>query len=372
MERPLVTRVKAIQLANEIFGLEVDSNSEQSAKELDSYDDRNFYLSGVKDGKAGEFLLKVYNKCYDERDLVDAVHKIIFCLLDAGIACPVPQKTLSGDYLEVHNLSSTPIADGAKKPKLDDNLYPCIVCLFTFIPGKTMNEYKKHGHSFKYQLFLQLGQVVAKVSNALKDLNCPVLTKLKFRWDLYYFDTMLSGLDFITSKQKELVKDVQNSFKRFVKPQLDVLPKQCIHGDINGGNIIIRENPDSKNLEVSGFIDFGDVNYSCRVFEIAIAAAYMMSVVTVGIASADDIIKAGACTVSGFHKNCPLSQEESDVIFYCIQARLCQSGCFSAETSAMYPDNAEYLLIEAREVWAILETLASINKKTFDKMWREL
>ena len=168
MERPLITRVQAIQLANEIFGLEVDSNSEKFAKELDCYDDRNFYLRGVKDGKAGEFVLKVYNRCYDERDLVDAVHKIIFCLIDVGIACPVPQKTLAGDYLEVRNLPSTPIKYQAKKPKLCDNLCPCIVCLFIFVPGKTMNEYKKHGHPFRYQLFLQLGQVVAKVSNALK------------------------------------------------------------------------------------------------------------------------------------------------------------------------------------------------------------
>ena len=177
---------------------------------------------------------------------------------------------------------------------------------------------------------------------------------------------MLSGLDSITSKQKELVKSVINLFKRFVKPRLDLLPKQCIHGDINGGNIIIRKTPDSEKLEVSGLIDFGDVNYSCRVFEIAIAAAYMMNV------AEDDVIKAGAYTVAGFHENCPLSQEESDVIFYCIQARLCQSGCFGTESSVMHPDNSEYLLFEARETWNVLETLAGITKETFDKMWREL
>ena len=130
MERPLITRVQAIQLANKVFGLEVDLNSEKYAKELDGYDDRNFYFRGVKDGKAGEFLLKVYNQCYDERNLVDAVHQIIFCLIDAGIACPVPQKTLDGDYLEVHNLPSTPIKYQVKKPKFGDNLCPCIVCLF--------------------------------------------------------------------------------------------------------------------------------------------------------------------------------------------------------------------------------------------------
>ena len=177
---------------------------------------------------------------------------------------------------------------------------------------------------------------------------------------------MLSGLDSVSSKQKELVTDVKNSFKRFVKPRLDVLPKQCIHGDINGGNIIMRKTPESDKLEISGLIDFGDVNYSCRVFEIAIAVAYMMNV------AENDVVKAAAYTVAGFHENCPLSQEERDVIFYCIQARLCQSGCFGTESSAMYPDNSEYLLFEARGIWNVLETLAGINKETFNKMWREL
>ena len=163
MERPRVTRVQAVQLANQIFGLEVYSSSESSVKELDSYDDRNFYLRGVKDGKAGEFLLKVYNQRYYERDLVDAVHKSMFCLLDAGIACPVPQKTLAGDYQEVHNLK-----DQTKELKRDDDLCLCIVCLFTFLPGRTMSDYKKHGHTFKYQFFLRLGQFVANVANALK------------------------------------------------------------------------------------------------------------------------------------------------------------------------------------------------------------
>ena len=177
---------------------------------------------------------------------------------------------------------------------------------------------------------------------------------------------MLSGLDSISSKQKELVEGVIISFKRFVKPRLNVLPKQCIHGDINCGNIIIRKTPNSEKLEVSGLIDFGDVNYSCRVFEIAIAAAYMMNV------AEDDVIKAGAYTVAGFHENCPLSQEESDVIFYCIQARLCLSGCFGAESCTMHPDNAEYLLTDARRVWRVLEALEGINKVKFDTMWREL
>lgn len=188
----------------------------------------------------------------------------------------------------------------------------------------------------------------------------------EFSWDIYHFDTMLRGHSSVTLEEKKLVKAVENSFKRFVKPQFDILPKQCIHGDLNDANILVKKNPGTEQFEVFAIIDFGDVNYSCRVFEIAIAVAYMMLV------AEDDIIKAAATTVAGFHDKCPLTEAESDVIFYCIQARLCQSGCFGTESSKIYPDNAEYLLYNARVALKVLKTLAGSSKEDFDKTWRDL
>lgn len=200
-------------------------------------------------------------------------------------------------------------------------------------------------------------------------MKCPVLEKRKFAWDLYYFDTLLRGRGCITLEEKEVVNAVETSFKKFVKPRFDVLPKQCIHGDINDANILVQTNPGAKELEVTGLIDFGDVSYSCRVFEIAIAAAYMM---TVGPVAEDNGIKAAANTVAGFHDKCPLTQDESDVIFCCIKARLCQSGCFGAHSSKVYPDNAKYLLYNATKALKIVATLGDITNEDFDKSWRDL
>ena len=185
----------------------------------------------------------------------------------------------------------------------------------------------------------------------------------EFHWDIYHFDTMLQVPASFTSEEKKLMKAVQNAFKKFVKPQLGILPKQCIHGDINEGNIVVKENP---SMEQFAVIDFGDVNYSCRVFEIAITAAYMMLVAD------DNKLKAAATTVAGFHDKCPLTKAESDVIFYCMQARLCQSSCFGIESSNAYPDNAEYLLYHAREALKILKTLADSSKDDFEQTWRDL
>ena len=170
MNRPFLTRDQAIDLANEIFALTVDSAVTKSAKELDSYDDRNFYLRGVKEGKEGEFLLKVYSPSGFSKEFANAIHKVMFCLKDGGIVCPVPQKTVTDDFVEMRKLPATLPNHEVKKRKIDeqDALIPCGVCLFTFVPGKTMKDFIQLGRTFDDDFFYQLGNAVAIVSDALK------------------------------------------------------------------------------------------------------------------------------------------------------------------------------------------------------------
>lgn len=186
------------------------------------------------------------------------------------------------------------------------------------------------------------------------------------QWDLYYFDATLTGVGLLAVGDKKLVKKVSNEFKNIVKPRFDVLLKQCIHGDINDANIVVQKIPNSDDFEVTGIIDFGDVNYSVRIFDIAIAAAYMMTV------AENDAIRAGANTIAGFHDKSPLTEDESEVIFCCIKARLCQSVCFGTHSSMAYPENAKYLLYNATKALKVIEAIVGITKEDFDKVWREL
>ena len=174
MDRPLVTEDNAVGLADEIFGLKVDSSSVDTVKELDSYDDRNFYIWGVKDGEEGAYLLKVYNGCFYSRDFVDAAHKVMFCLKAGGVICPVPQKTMSGECVKIRNFKATPSSQHkVKKPKHDakEELFSSYVCLFTFVPGKTMKDRKVHGHVFNDDTYYNIGQFVANIANVLKVCN---------------------------------------------------------------------------------------------------------------------------------------------------------------------------------------------------------
>ena len=50
-----------------------------------------------------------------------------------------------------------------------------------------------------------------------------------------------------------------------------------IHADFNDGNIIVSEpNTDTEDQKIIGIIDFGDMQCTCYVYEIAITIMYMM------------------------------------------------------------------------------------------------
>ena len=95
-KRPYLNKNHAITLAKNLFHLNnVDRDS--SIKELDSYDDRNFYMKG-KLGKSQkvpeEFVFKVLNFAYSENVvLVDGYTAVMLFLKKEGFQCPCPLKT---------------------------------------------------------------------------------------------------------------------------------------------------------------------------------------------------------------------------------------------------------------------------------------
>ena len=168
MDRPFLTIKEAADLAKDLFGVHVDLTSNENVKEFECYDDRNFYINGSKDGKSEEYLLKIYGSCFSE-DLVHAIIKVMLFVHDAGIVCPVPLKSMNGDYVVPKILPQTPKANEAKKAKLEiKNVISCFVCFFTFLPGKTLKDFKVEGNSVQDQLFYEVGELTGNLCNALK------------------------------------------------------------------------------------------------------------------------------------------------------------------------------------------------------------
>jgi Ser/Thr protein kinase RdoA (MazF antagonist) len=131
-------------------------------------------------------------------------------------------------------------------------------------------------------------------------------------WDLQRAGELRDLLDGIDSPAiRGEVLRVIDDFDQRVRPELNRLRKQVIHGDANPDNVLV--NPVSRR--VSGFIDFGDMVRAPLVFDVAIAAAYLRT-------SKADTLGLIAPFVAGYHALCPLFDAELALLFDLVRARL--------------------------------------------------
>ena len=148
-------------------------------------------------------------------------------------------------------------------------------------------------------------------------------------------------------KHRDMLKIGLGLFEKNFVPLTDKLPQQSIHSDINEGNILVAGKNGS--LSVTGLIDFGDMTYSYHVFEVAIAMAYM------AMQRPDDCIKAAGVVLSGFLSVSSLSEDEQNVLYYCLISRITQSLIIGSYSHILDPEN-ENILYCAKTGYRVLET----------------
>jgi hydroxylysine kinase len=100
--------------------------------------------------------------------------------------------------------------------------------------------------------------------------------KHKTLWQLTQVPTLEEFVYVVDESRRLMVEDIITKFQTRVLDHLDEFPQQIIHGDFNEQNILVNKIPPSKDYKVFGFIDFGDTQHSCLLFEIAIALTYIM------------------------------------------------------------------------------------------------
>lgn len=147
-------------------------------------------------------------------------------------------------------------------------------------------------------------------------------------------------------KKRYLLKTAFDLFEEHVMPAVRELPHQVIHGDMNEGNVIVEE----KNGEhfVTGLIDFGDVGYTCRIFEVSIGMAY------ISMLKPDDCISAAGIILSAYLSVSSLSDLEYNLLYYCVIGRIAQSLAIGNYSFSIYPNNT-YLLNTSRTGFKVLD-----------------
>ncbi len=219
------------------------------------------------------------------------------------------------------------------------------ICVLSYIPGRCLG---RQEDAVDDALLGNLGELVAGVDNVLAKIDQDAeeyRARRKAAWDLAHTRQLRQYLDLIVDDTRRAL--VELSLNRFQEQcKLHRLPHSIIHGDINDLNLI------SDGSRITGLLDFGDVIYSATVFDLAIAAAYVLR--------CNDPIGDLLLMVESYNRVRPLSEGECDVLFCAIKARLCMSVLRAAEMEHKKPDS-EYHQVSAPAAWRRLEALCAVD-----------
>ncbi|XP_030766299.1 hydroxylysine kinase [Sitophilus oryzae] len=343
MIRAQVTVDEAKRFVCDVYGLRV-----AGIYCLNGYDDKNFHVkvdstidsSNTCIDKVSEcgYVLKIINSLdsEDERRF-EAQTSLLIHLNKCNIRCPKPVLTKEKKIFEKVIISGT----------------NHIIRLLEYIDGTILHKIDQ----YMPELFYQVGQLAAKIDNALQDFDHPVYRE-RIQWSLGSAADILQYLHAINDEnKKELVSKIINEFSARVLSIENELEKGIIHGDINEQNLLV-ENKDG--WYIKAVLDFGDTHYGCYIYELALAVAYM-------IFTSNDISN-GAHVVRGYCSARTISLKEFKLLKICVLARYCQSLLYGAYSSLEDPNN-EYILTTSKTGWSLLDRISSIPEDKLLGIW---
>ena len=149
------------------------------------------------------------------------------------------------------------------------------------------------------------------------------------------------------------------------------------HNDLTEQNVLVAEKPSvSKDSEshtqteyaIVGVIDFGDIVHSCRVFDIAICMAQIMSDCLVNDLVVIDPVDCGGHILAGYSSEIELSQQERDILKECIEVRLIQGAVWGLINFQREHNN--YVLQFVEKSWKLCLVTSQMDKDELYERWK--
>ena len=259
--KPNPSNEEIIQLVKQKFAPSSDCSSVEIIKELDSYDDRNYWMKIAGE----EFLVKVHNGVESkdayaamEHDQQDSVihfqYAIMKALGDNGIAasCPIFPKDQIGN-----NNDNQKKMLAVDLPVVSASHSPCtlIVSVYTWVPGTTMASLQVLPIECLADAGRFLGQVHHQLGKKLSSKDLPA-AKRYHQWDGKNTSDLKGFLHCIENDaRRTMIQSILDAFdKDLIQSGVaDKLRKGINHGDFNDANILMND-----KFKVTGVIDFGD------------------------------------------------------------------------------------------------------------------
>ncbi len=335
--QPRFSEEEATHFAQSLFGIDT------TATQLPSERDQNFLLR-TRDGD--DYVLKIANASEDS-GLIEAQNQAMAHLNKHGVTAPKIIPTKAGESIaQVETEAGETHA----------------VRLVSYLPGTPYGDVRRHSPG----LFKNLGAYLGRLDRAFTSFDHTAIHR-HFHWDLANALEVVNEYKSLISEDglRNLIEKFADHFEQDVQPLLPKLRKSVIHNDANDYNVIVGgdEEPYTRNQQVIGVIDFGDMVYSYTVAELAVAVAY-------AILDKPDPLAAAVPLVVGYHQEFPLDEDELRALFGLVCMRLCMSACLAAHQTQQRPDDA-YLSISQAAIRDTLPKLAEIHPRFAEATFRQ-
>ncbi|XP_043281704.1 hydroxylysine kinase [Venturia canescens] len=341
--KPKLDEKKAIELVTRLYGFKVKEISE-----LNAYDDKNYHVV-CEDSYENHHVAKLHEHGYvlkiinslDSRNIgfIEAQNEMMLFLRQREIRCTVPVKNLQGSFSAVENI-----------PTGSNVGY--VVRLLEYQPGSTLRSVP-----ITKTLLRDVGQFVARLGATLSNFSHPAIEKRSFLWMLAAVPKLRDYMYALNNEEdRKMIAEVVKQFETQVFPVVEKLEHGIIHGDLNEQNLLVN----AEGTRVIAVIDFGDSHRACTVFDLAIAACYM-------IIQTRDMF-AAKYVIEGFQSVKKLINIEKSIMKICVCARLSQSLTLGAYSYMQDPQN-EYLLVTQKPGWEMVKKLWPMSDEDVMKIW---
>lgn len=298
------------RIASKHFGLH------GTASPLPGYADTNVRLAT----ESGDFVMRMSSRT--DGASADAMMRAMVASHDAGLPSATVVRAIGG----------------ATFVELEDGV---IATVRGWLAGTTYEEL-----GYPAAAARSIGSTAARMVAALAQLeDAP---KSSDRWNLLCAAETTEGLfHHLDSDLRRTA--VRTILSRLAATNLEDLPRQAVHNDLNPGNLIVEGD------QVVGIIDFGDCTRTLRIAELAIACAYVML-------TQDDPVRTAAAACAAYAERQEVTASESAAFLNLVLARLATSVTVAASRP---PDNPHHHSTTSA-AWDIIHRLLTADLSVVD------
>lgn len=335
--KPSLSKEAVPSIVHANYGLNVVEVSQ-----LDSYDDQNFKV--VTD-QGENFVLKVSNsEDSNIPQLLEETNRLLIFCHDNGVPVPAP----------IVNHSNP---SGVFRISIDNSNTEFAIRLMKYIPGTLLMDIP-----LTEPVLEDIGKNLALSTKVVSQFKSKVLESRDIVWSLLNIDRLHEFLSAVTDeKHRSMVLKTIEAFEKTVQPHVHCIPSHIIHSDWNEANILVNKGSTDDSWYFSGIIDFGDVHFAPRIFDLASLILYMILICKIPM----DVVARSI--IQGYSTHIYLDPLEKQVLPFCVCARLVQSLTVGAFSLQQHPENEEYLSRTSKNGWQVLESLLHQTNHLSDK-----